>query len=274
MSLSNTTVGTTYACNGVTTSFAIPFQWQRTSEINVYLIDILAGTSTLLALTTNYTFSPNSITPTSIITNLTYSAAYKIRVERATALNQLIDFINNSSFLAEDLEDGLDKLMQTVQEINFKLSTAIRIPLANYGVDQQLPLLVPGQALVVNGAGTGFTMSGSPVGVIDVPPVVSGSDAAPGGIVAGTGVPFTGSGWFNVKFIQGSGGPVIITANPKIAVGSVVGQMFTLIGCSDTNTVTINDGTGVQLNGPITLAKYSTLDLIWNGTVWSERARS
>jgi hypothetical protein len=102
---------------------------------------------------------------------------------------------------------------------------------------------------------------------------VTGTRAAPSSIVAGTGIAFTGSYPNNLWFIQGSGGAVDVSANPQIAAGSFVGQVLTLIGRSSANTVLLEDGTGLSLNGPWEGRADDVLGLIWDGTNWTETYR-
>ena len=52
--------------------------------------------------------------------------------------------------------------------------------------------------------------------------------------------------------VQGSGGPVTITANPQIVAGTD-GQLASIQGQSDTNTITIHDGDGLMLHSGSTL---------------------
>ena len=104
---------------------------------------------------------------------------------------------------------------------------------------------------------------------------LTGTRASPSAIVAGSGVAFTGASIFNVWFIQGSGGAVDVSANPQIAAGTTAGKQFLLlIGRSDTNTVKLEDGTGLSLNGVCFLGADQMLLLIWDGTNWSEVSRS
>jgi hypothetical protein len=104
---------------------------------------------------------------------------------------------------------------------------------------------------------------------------VNGSRASPVNIVAGTGIDSgtLGTDQRKLLFINGNGGAVIVTANPQIAAGSVVGQELIVIGRSDSNTVTFADGTGLSLNGSITMYADSVLSLIWDGTNWVETSR-
>lgn len=112
------------------------------------------------------------------------------------------------------------------------------------------------------------------VDAVDIKPSVTGTRASPSAIVAGTGVAFTGSYSNSLWFIQGSGGAVTVTANPQVAAGSFVGQRLKLVGRSDTNTVTLANGTGLSLNGNITMGADSTLSLEWDGTNWREDSRN
>ena len=102
---------------------------------------------------------------------------------------------------------------------------------------------------------------------------ITGTRASPSAIVAGTGIAFTGASPRQLWFIEGSGGAVDVSANPQIAAGSAVGQELVLIGRSDTNTVTLEDGTGLDLNGTMELGASSILNLVWDGTNWCEISR-
>jgi hypothetical protein len=105
---------------------------------------------------------------------------------------------------------------------------------------------------------------------------LTGSYSSPSAIVAGTGVAFTGGGRLQVWFIQGSGGAVDISANPQIAAGTEVGQILVLIGTSDTNTVKLEHGTGIQQNGECFLGAGSSIGYIWTGATgtWVELFRN
>lgn len=107
-----------------------------------------------------------------------------------------------------------------------------------------------------------------------VAPAITGTRGSPSAVVAGTGIVFAGTGQFNLWFIQGSGGAVDISVNPQIVAGTVIGQQLNLIGRSDTNTVTFEDGTGLSLNGTAILGEDQVLTLIWDSSAWVELGRS
>jgi len=116
----------------------------------------------------------------------------------------------------------------------------------------------------------GFTTESAPtLGLLSR---VTGTRAAPTAIVAGTGVTVAGVAR-EIKFITGSGGAVDVTANPQVAAGTT-GQELILIGRSDVNTVTLENGTGLALNGTCVLSEGSTLHLVYDGTNWAEVTRN
>jgi len=77
-----------------------------------------------------------------------------------------------------------------------------------------------------------------------------------------------------VTFVEGSGGPVNVTANPQVEGHNFIGAMLTIVGKSDVNTLTLEDGNGLKLNGAAVLGENDVLRLLWRGDVWVERRRS
>lgn len=104
-------------------------------------------------------------------------------------------------------------------------------------------------------------------------PTVTGSQASPTLITAVGGVTFAGTNYFNINFIAGDSGAIDVTANPQITAGTNVGQQLTLIGTHATNTVTLEHGTGLDLNGTWVGGNNSSLSLVWNGSAWTEVSR-
>lgn len=106
----------------------------------------------------------------------------------------------------------------------------------------------------------------------DATPTLTGTRAAPSVITAAGGVAFTGTSYNNIWFITDDGADVDISKNPQIAAG-IVGQRLTLI-YRGTNTLKLDDGTGLDLNGPMVMTQGSMIDLLFDGTNWSEETRS
>ncbi len=105
---------------------------------------------------------------------------------------------------------------------------------------------------------------------------MTGSEGTPENIDAGTGISISTSAADELIFVQGNGGAVDISANPQIGAGGFVGQILYLWGKSDTNTVKIDTGTGVDLldSESIVLYNNSILSLIWSGTTWQLLTRT
>lgn len=103
--------------------------------------------------------------------------------------------------------------------------------------------------------------------------VASGTRGAPNAITAAGGITATTEGR-QMQFVQGSGGAVDITATPQISAGSRVGQELCLVGCDDTDTLLLENGTGLILDGECLLAADSEIILRWDGTNWREGSRN
>jgi len=83
--------------------------------------------------------------------------------------------------------------------------------------------------------------------------------------------------------VGGSGGAVTMTSTPTIVAGTIDGQILSITGTDDTNTVTLVDddndaGTKLELAGSIdfTMGKYDKIVFEWYATdsVWIEVSRS
>lgn len=118
----------------------------------------------------------------------------------------------------------------------------------------------------------GFTSASAPtVGSIFV---VSGTKASPNNITALAGITASTDA-FQLQFIQGSGGAVDVSANPQISAGTTTGQVLVLCGANNTNTVLLENGTGLILNGSYTMGSSSVLAVQWDGvSSWVELFRN
>lgn len=97
--------------------------------------------------------------------------------------------------------------------------------------------------------------------------------ASPNVITASGGISILGLAR-ELQFVKSNSGAVTVTANPQIDAGTEVGQELILQGTSDTDTLTISDGTGLSLNGACVLKANSRIQLVWDSTVWGEVSRN
>jgi hypothetical protein len=92
-------------------------------------------------------------------------------------------------------------------------------------------------------------------------------------VVAGTGIDLSNSDISIdlIAFVQGSGGSVTISANPQFTAPETEqeGMKLRVIGCSDSNRVSIQDGNGLVLNmSEDTLVNNSIRDFVRKDTQW------
>jgi len=129
MSVSNTVVKQMYNGNGSTTNFAIPFAYipdEASAQVKVYTIVSSTGVATLrtegamqdYTLTPAYDAVTNPNGPTTVVFNTAPTALQKVLVIRSVPLTQVIEYIANaSSFRADDVEEGMDRLALMIQQL-------------------------------------------------------------------------------------------------------------------------------------------------------------
>lgn len=102
-----------------------------------------------------------------------------------------------------------------------------------------------------------------------------GSRASPNTITAAGGISWTTtSGDRQIWWIRGATTTgVDVSADPQITVGATIGQELIVVGMDDSRTVTLEDGDGLDLNGPFVAYDSSSLHLCWDGTNWFEIGR-
>jgi len=103
-----------------------------------------------------------------------------------------------------------------------------------------------------------------------------GTMGIPTVITAAGGIPSSTSD-FRTEIIKGPvAGVTAITALAQIAIGTSIGQELTLIGGSDSESISITDGNGVVLgfNETWESSYNNVLKLIWNGFAWVKLFRS
>ena len=126
MANTNTVVKQTYACNGSTQNFAIPFFFIAGEEsvIKVYLIDNATLVATLLSLTTHYTLNSPATTVTTVAT---YASGKSIQVKRVSPQIQTSEYIQGP-FPFQSIEDQFDRVVSLVQETSDSNSNFLALP--------------------------------------------------------------------------------------------------------------------------------------------------
>lgn len=179
--------------------------------------------------------------------------------ENATGLVQSsVNFIVNGDSANASLDNLDAQLKSTDDNLNTHTSSAGNVHGIGIGSD-------------VVGTETGQTLQNKTItNTNNTLRVVTGTRAAPIAITAVGGITPAPSVWDQTYYVEGSGGPVDITAVPQIVAGTKVGQRLFIIGRSDTNTLQLDDGDGLDLNGICELGLNQSILLEWDGVNWYE----
>lgn len=104
-------------------------------------------------------------------------------------------------------------------------------------------------------------------------PTITGTAVSGQAITAAGGVTSAGTN-SEIQYVVGSPDAVVVTANPQISAGVATGANLKLVGTDSTKTVSLNNGTGLILNGLCVLKQGSTIELVYDGTNWCEVSRN
>lgn len=120
MPVSAGTVQFSYVGDGVTTVFPFPSRFLSNS-------DIIVGVDGV-QIFTGFTVTGQGVESGG---NVTFSAAPAVSAVvtliRAPAINQLLDFVNNQTVLAQNIDNGLDKLTIVAQYLDYLMARTIRL---------------------------------------------------------------------------------------------------------------------------------------------------
>jgi hypothetical protein len=133
MTISSTTVKNSYSGNGTLDTFNYTFKIFADSDLQVIIRDATA-TETVKTLTTHYTVtgagSASGGTIVFTAGNIP-SATETVVIRRAVPQTQAIDYIANDPFPAESHEEGLDRSMMTLQQLQEEVNRSIKLSRTN-----------------------------------------------------------------------------------------------------------------------------------------------
>ena len=147
MPVSAGTVQFSYTGDGSTTVFPFPSRFLTNSDIIVGVdgVQVFTGFTVTGAgddAGGNVTFSVAPV------------GATAITLIRAPAINQLLDFVNNQTVLAQNIDNGLDKLTIVAQYLNYLLERTLRLSQFDTALSGNYDL--QGKKIVNSGAATGI----------------------------------------------------------------------------------------------------------------------
>ena len=134
MTISSTTVKNSYNGDGSTTTFSYTFKIFANSDLQVIIRNNTTATETVKTLTTHYTVTgAGSASGGSVIFtagNIPASGETVV-LRRAVPQTQAIDYIANDPFPAESHEEGLDRAMMTLQQVQEEVTRSIKLSRTN-----------------------------------------------------------------------------------------------------------------------------------------------
>lgn len=134
----------TYQGNGVQTDWPYTFKIFTTDGSDIKLLLTNVATGAVAEITSNYSVDVNSQVVTYPVAGSPLTSANKITLLRVEPITQELDMVNQGAFLAQVIEDGLDKQTAISQQINEQLSRTLKHAVsADSDVSLELPAPVP-----------------------------------------------------------------------------------------------------------------------------------
>ena len=133
MTISSTTVKNSYSGNGTLDTFNYTFKVFADADLQVIIRDANA-TETVKTLTTHYTVTgAGSASGGTIVftTGNIPTATETVVIRRASPQTQAIDYIANDPFPAESHEEGLDRSMMAIQQLQEEVDRSIKLSRTN-----------------------------------------------------------------------------------------------------------------------------------------------
>lgn len=131
MTVSSTTTKVSYAGNGSTVAFSVPFYFLTNADLKVIARSAL-GAETVKIITTDYTVTGAGVLAGGTVTMVVAPASgVTLVIQRNVALTQEVDYQPNDPFPAATHEQALDKLTMEAQQINEIAARSIKLSTSN-----------------------------------------------------------------------------------------------------------------------------------------------
>lgn len=156
MTIASTTTKVSYAGNGSTTAFALPFLFFKEEDIQAVLRGA-DGAEADLSPGTDYTLSGAGESSGGLATLATAPAQGEVLVlRRDPAMVQEVDYVENDAFPAATHEAALDLLTMICQSLAEKLGRAVTFQITSALDGVHMPEPEADKVLAWNGAGDGL----------------------------------------------------------------------------------------------------------------------
>lgn len=139
MTISTTMSRITYAGDGSTVSFAVPFIFFGADEIDVIERSLANGSETQKTLSSDYTVSGGNGAGGTVTAASAPGAEKSWTIARRTNRTQMVDYTPNDPFPAETHERALDRLTALVQELDDKVGRSASLSPTSPAMSITLP---------------------------------------------------------------------------------------------------------------------------------------
>ena len=162
MTITTSVARNDYIGAGSVGPYSYTFKIFAATQLAVYVTNTTTGLTTTLSYLTDYTVTgAQSESGGTITLSAALAVGNTMSIQRNVPFEQLFDFRNQSEFFPANYEDALDYLMMAIQQTENNDLSAVRLAVTTNPAlfNATLPAnLAAGNAIVVNAAGTGFSM--------------------------------------------------------------------------------------------------------------------
>lgn len=266
MTISSTSTKTSYAGDGVTTAFAVPFAFFGADEIEVVERTIATGAEALKTLATDYTVTGGNGSTGTVTAVAAPPASVQWHIRRSTKRTQLVDYTPNDPFPAETHERALDRLTAVAQEQDENASRGLSLAkTSGFAGTLTFPDPGAGKFLRWNAGGTALeTTDIAAQGAIALPLTVAQGGTGQTGAAAAlaalggaalSGATFTGA----INEAQGAD----IASAASINLDAATGNLVDITGTTAITAITLSQGRErvVRFTGALTLTHGASLVL-------------
>ncbi|MHB1219245.1 MAG: hypothetical protein ACYC1L_13710 [Alphaproteobacteria bacterium] len=173
MTVSSTTSKVTYAGNGATVAFAVPFNFFESSDLQVIERAVATGVETPKALDSDYTVAGGDGGTGTVMALMAPASSVQWTIRRVLPRTQGVDLTPNDPFPSDSVEEAHDRAVMLVQEVEEVLARSLKFPTtdaASLGADLPSSVERASKFLAFDASGRAIAAAGTSA---DLTPVSS-----------------------------------------------------------------------------------------------------
>jgi len=273
VTVSSVTNRVSYTGNGSTTAFAFSHPFRLTADLVVTVRTTATGAESLKTEGSDYTVSGTSDSGTGGYSSgtVTFGTApasgTQVHIDRVVTRTQTADFISGDGIPPASIEGALDKLTQTVQELDARFARTLLQPRTAANRNLILPeptTATANQVIGVNSAGTGYSLRSQTANTVGFALITDY------GAVAGTSDSSTAIQAAIDAVYDAGGGTVAIPSAEFTCSNIKLKSNVRLLGLGPTSTLKAPSGLGSStvLLRNNTLGSYTDSDITIEGVTF------